>query len=349
MVEAASIRRCRLCERREQCQWSGGATAKARQVSVLVHPLHVGPAPLPWRHWSRRTHRRAGLQLVRHQRFDVSLSSPATARPPSKDVVLTRSLRAHSRLCWQGRIARNARPEASGHVTILLFSLPAVFATSLGFATVSRRASLPRASLFSDTLASPSEAFWSHVPAESDFFLSFAFFALHPTGLAVSDGFPCPVLQDVRFQINDELFNKLIAHRVGSPASRPRSTSSARATTPAAPVQVIPRVESDPNGCSCVICPRRGVRSFEPDPSEWCAWVATPSSCRCVGKEGHVTAHHEWTTPRGAWRAHRQIHPPLHSASGPHAAPDHCRLRAGGSHPARSPGRTAGLGRCHVL
>ncbi len=46
MVYAASIRSCRPCPLREQCQWQGSATAKPRQVSVLLHPLVVGSAPL---------------------------------------------------------------------------------------------------------------------------------------------------------------------------------------------------------------------------------------------------------------------------------------------------------------
>src|SRR6266446_10207782 len=36
LVYAASIRNCRPCELREQCQWNGSATAKPRQVSVLL-------------------------------------------------------------------------------------------------------------------------------------------------------------------------------------------------------------------------------------------------------------------------------------------------------------------------
>jgi hypothetical protein len=46
VVYAASIRDCRPCPLRELCQWNGSATAKPRQVSVLLHPLRVGPAPL---------------------------------------------------------------------------------------------------------------------------------------------------------------------------------------------------------------------------------------------------------------------------------------------------------------
>ncbi len=56
-----------------------------------------------------------------------------------------------------------------------------------------------------------------------------------------------------------------------------------------------------------VICPKRGVLSFEPDTKEWFAWVAEQDSFRFVGQGGYFTAHHEWRVPKGAWRAHRQI------------------------------------------
>jgi hypothetical protein len=135
VVYGASIRRCRPCPLREQCQWNGGATAKPRQVSVLLHPLQVGAAPLLWRDWSRRAHRRACMQFVRHQRLEMSLSPPAAASPPSADVILSRAQRARYRLCWQERLARNARPSTAGQVTIKLFGIPAALAVSLGLAT----------------------------------------------------------------------------------------------------------------------------------------------------------------------------------------------------------------------
>ena len=91
VVYAASIRHCRSCPLRAQCQWEGHATAKPRQVSVLLHPLRVGPAPLLWRDWNRREHRRACMQLTRQQRIEVSLSPP-TALPPTTDVILSLSL-----------------------------------------------------------------------------------------------------------------------------------------------------------------------------------------------------------------------------------------------------------------
>ena len=132
VVYAASIRSCRPCPLREQCQWQGSATAKPRQVSVLLHPLVVGSAPLLWRDWSRREHRRACLQLVRHQRIEVSLPPPATVSPRTADVILSRAQRAHSRLSWATRLARNGRPPAAGQITIKLFGVPEGFAESIG-------------------------------------------------------------------------------------------------------------------------------------------------------------------------------------------------------------------------
>jgi hypothetical protein len=135
VVYAASIRHCRPCPLREQCQWHGSATAKPRQVSVLLHPLRLGSAPLLWRDWSRRAHRRACIQFARHQHIEVSLSPPAAAVPGTADVILSRAQRAHSRLSWEARLARNARPETAGRVTIRLFGIPESFAISLGLAT----------------------------------------------------------------------------------------------------------------------------------------------------------------------------------------------------------------------
>jgi hypothetical protein len=50
-------------------------------------------------------------------------------------VILSRAQRAHFRLCWQERLAHNARQEASSQVTIELFGIPENFAASLGLAT----------------------------------------------------------------------------------------------------------------------------------------------------------------------------------------------------------------------
>lgn len=91
-----------------------------------------------------------------------------------------------------------------------------------------------------------------------------------------------------------------------TPAARSRPKVHATKSR-SKPVHVIPRVEYGNKGRYVVLCPKHGLLSFEPDTPEWFAWVAAQSSFRFVGKEGHFTAHHEWTTPNGAWRAHRQI------------------------------------------
>lgn len=137
VVYAASIRSCRPCPLREQCQCNGSTTAKPRQVSVLLHPLVVGPAPLLWRDWSRRLHRRKCIQLLRHQRVEVQIESDRSARPSISPAPLSRAQRAHYRLSFPERLARNARSPAAGRVTISLFGVPAALAAFLGLATAS--------------------------------------------------------------------------------------------------------------------------------------------------------------------------------------------------------------------
>lgn len=135
VVYAASICSCRPCPLREQCQWQGNATAKPRQVSVLLHPLVVGSLPILWKDWSRRQHRRACLQLLRHQRVEVRREPGLSASPTLPPASLSRAQRAHYRLTFQERLARNARVPTASQVTIRLFGVPEGFATSLGLVT----------------------------------------------------------------------------------------------------------------------------------------------------------------------------------------------------------------------
>ncbi len=135
VLYAARIRDCRLCRLREQCQWHGTATQKPRRVSLLLHPLGVGGAPLQWRDWSRRQHRRACMQLLARQRLEMQVEQALPPAPESRGVILSRSQRAHYRLCWHERLARNARAPTAGQLRIKLFGVPQGFATSLGLAT----------------------------------------------------------------------------------------------------------------------------------------------------------------------------------------------------------------------
>lgn len=135
LVYAARIGQCRRCPLRESCQWHGSATKKPRRVSLLLHPLVAGERPLLWRDWSRRVHRREGRQLLCQQRVEVQIEPVNTAGPAIEPSPLSRAERAHYRLSWDDRLARNARVPTAGRVTIRLFGVPEDFATSLGLTT----------------------------------------------------------------------------------------------------------------------------------------------------------------------------------------------------------------------
>jgi hypothetical protein len=132
VVYAASIRSCRPCPLREQCQWEGNATAKPRQVSVLLHPLVVGQDPLRWYDWSRRQHRRACMQLLRYQRVEVQVEQGLSARSDLVPAPFSRAQRARARLSWQERLARNRRAPGDCQVSMKLFGVPHALAHWLG-------------------------------------------------------------------------------------------------------------------------------------------------------------------------------------------------------------------------
>ena len=132
VVYGASIHSCRLCPLREQCQWHGNATVKPRQVSVLLHPLAVGPAPLRLWDWSRKVHRRACIQLVRHQHIEVKQEQGSPRQSSSEPAILSRAQRARFRLSWAERLRRNASVPANGPVGLKLFGVPDQFADFLG-------------------------------------------------------------------------------------------------------------------------------------------------------------------------------------------------------------------------
>lgn len=150
VLYAARIGHCRVCRLREQCQESA-TTRKARRVSVVYWPVSssasisgessltpLTPSPPPashpvlWGDWQRRFHRRELVKLLHHQRVDIQCveTSPPSQPPPVR--LLSRAERAHYRLSWAERLARNARPKAAPGVSIKLFGIPDAFAASLG-------------------------------------------------------------------------------------------------------------------------------------------------------------------------------------------------------------------------
>ncbi len=154
VLYAARIGHCRLCRLREQCQESA-TTRKARRVSAVYWPVssHASipaesppasgapsppsvPHPVLWGDWQRRSHRRELVKLLAHQRVDVRMAdtSPPAQPPPTQP--FSRAQRAHYRLSWAQRLARNAAPHAAPSLSITLFGIPDAFAKAIGLSTL---------------------------------------------------------------------------------------------------------------------------------------------------------------------------------------------------------------------
>jgi hypothetical protein len=149
ILYAARIGHCRACPLREQCQESV-TTIKARRVSAVYWPVsspasiseepprapeESSPPPIPhpvlWGDWQRRFHRRELVKLLRHQRVDVQQAELSLQAPSPPVQPLSRAERAHYRLSWEQRLARNARRSAAPDISITLFGIPDAFAASL--------------------------------------------------------------------------------------------------------------------------------------------------------------------------------------------------------------------------
>lgn len=154
ILYAARIGHCRSCPLRAQCQ-ERGDTIKPRRVSAVLWPLeappadlvpaHVNmPAALPpalvlWKDWPRCAIRRRWLKAIRSETvslvecFAPSTRSSTTVSSLPCKAVLTRAERAHWRLSWEQRLARNARPSDAPRLFVTIHGLPATFASSFGF------------------------------------------------------------------------------------------------------------------------------------------------------------------------------------------------------------------------
>jgi hypothetical protein len=144
VVYAARIGHCRPCPRREECQGYGAATKKPRRMSAVLWPRETTeeiialPPPLPashpilWGDWPRCFHRREVVKLLRHQRVEVEIADTAPPAQSQSSRLISRAERAHWRLSWAERLARNARPKTIPEVSIRLFGIPDAFAAFLG-------------------------------------------------------------------------------------------------------------------------------------------------------------------------------------------------------------------------
>ena len=185
VVYAASSRSCRPCPLREQCQWNGSATAKPRQVSVLLHPLAVGSAPLLWRDWHRRLHRRACLPLHR-QRLDVQMEQALA--PP------LRCLASASFSCTAGalspQLSRTAGAQCTSSDGESDYSQAVRYPRSCcHLARTNHGLARPRqssGSLATDTLAAPNGDACASFPGRTSTSLLFCSFRLSPPVSAIS-------------------------------------------------------------------------------------------------------------------------------------------------------------------
>jgi hypothetical protein len=150
VLYAASIGHCRACPLRAQCQESSTAI-KPRRVSAVLWPLDPSPspvsilpetvsqpqplAPVLWKDWPRCGIRRAWLKVIRSQTMCLESSSPLSPSRGScaTEKIVIRAERAHWRLSWSQRLARNARPSNVPRLVVTLHGLPAIFASSFGF------------------------------------------------------------------------------------------------------------------------------------------------------------------------------------------------------------------------
>ncbi|HEU5377578.1 MAG TPA: hypothetical protein VFV38_19315 [Ktedonobacteraceae bacterium] len=151
VLYAARIGHCRTCPLRAQCQESS-TTIKPRRVSAVFWPLEPSPpdlssthsdapvvpprAPVLWKDWSRCALRRRWLKVIRSETVSLTESVTIPMRSSttiSSEAVLTRAERAHWRLSWEQRLARNARPSDAPRLFTTLHGLPTTFASSFGF------------------------------------------------------------------------------------------------------------------------------------------------------------------------------------------------------------------------
>ncbi|GCF12015.1 hypothetical protein KDI_55790 [Dictyobacter arantiisoli] len=161
IVYGARITHCRPCPLRAQCLEST-TTRKPRQVSAVLRPIDASPsAPVPspaprgevpieheripllpsaatlhpvlWGDWPRCQLRRSWIRLLRTQTVELTVRDlQEEDLCASHNTVQTRAERAHWRLSWQQRLARNARSASAPPVEITIYGLPVALAAYVG-------------------------------------------------------------------------------------------------------------------------------------------------------------------------------------------------------------------------
>jgi len=162
LLYAARIGDCRTCSLRAQCQESP-STTKPRRVSAVFWPISSNQmvpsaplfepkdalpklpgllprSPVLWGDWPRCHIRRTWLKVVRTETVELAMAAMPTGEQTavSRQHVISRAQRAHWRLSWDERLARNARKAPAWPLTVTLHGLPATFANTYGFALLAR-------------------------------------------------------------------------------------------------------------------------------------------------------------------------------------------------------------------
>jgi hypothetical protein len=146
IVYAARVADCRGCPLRECCLGHGKETKNPRRVSAVLRPIAtrlssaVSPPepsashPILWGDWSRCRTRRELVSLLRTQTVTITVTPSVSRFESPEPVPLTRAQRAHWRMSWAQRLARNAAKPSMPSVQIHLSGIPTAFATSIGLA-----------------------------------------------------------------------------------------------------------------------------------------------------------------------------------------------------------------------
>ena len=148
VLYAARIGHCRSCPLRAQCQ-ENSTTMKPRRVSAVFWPLTSTTSPpdasLPdqpapsrpvlWGDWERCHLRRRWFHLLRTQAVLLTFGpvQHMVAEEGQAPHVQTRAQRAHWRLSWLQRLARNARSPTAPSLEVTIHGLPVQFAQVFGF------------------------------------------------------------------------------------------------------------------------------------------------------------------------------------------------------------------------
>jgi hypothetical protein len=109
-------------------------------------PPHFPPpqpalAPVLWGDWERCQIRRSFIRLLRTQTVDLTFGSVKLEEREEQKKALpmdvhTKAQRAHYRLSWLQRMARNARLSSAFPLEVTIHGLPVAFAQSIGLDAV---------------------------------------------------------------------------------------------------------------------------------------------------------------------------------------------------------------------